>query len=142
MNRAKTGDKVKVHYTGKFQDGSVFDSSREQQPIEFTIGSGRLIPGFEEGVIGMETGGTKTITVSPEEAYGPRSENLQVDVKNSDLPADTDPLIGEQYLIRQQEGNDLVVTVTDINDDMVTLDANHPLAGKTLTFDIELVEIF
>ena len=141
MNRAKTGDTVRVHYTGKYQDGSVFDSSFERKPIEFTIGSGTLIPGFEEGVIGMGAGETKTIIVPPEEGYGPRSENLLVDVKKTDFAVDAEPSIGEQYLIRQQEGNDLVVTIAHITDDMVTLDANHPLAGKTLAFDIQVVDI-
>jgi len=141
MTQAKHGDMVKVHYTGRLENGMVFDSSKDRQPIEFTIGSGNVIPGFEKGIIGMEIGETKTITIPPEEGYGPRREELIVDVKRSDFPENITPAIGQQLQIRQPSGNFISVTITDMNEDVVTLDANHPLAGSTLVFDVELIEI-
>ncbi len=141
MSRAKKGDKVKVRYTGKLDDGTVFDSSENRPPLEFTIGKGNIIPGFEKGVIGMESGDTKTITVAPEEGYGPYREELTLDVRKGDLPENITPTIGQQLQIKQTDGNIVNVTISDMQEETVTLNANHPLAGKTLTFDIELVEI-
>lgn len=141
MSKAKDGNTVKVHYTGKLEDGTVFDSSKEGEPLEFTIGTGKVIPGFEKGVIGMERGGSKTVTVTPEEAYGSVHKELVAKVKKENLPENITPAIGEQLKLRQRDGNIVNVTITEIIEDTVTLDANHPLSGKTLIFDIELVEI-
>lgn len=141
MSQAKDGDEIKVHYTGKLDDGTVFDSSQDRQPLEFKIGSGSVIPGFEQGVVGMETGGTKIITIPPEEAYGPRREELVVDVKDSDFPEHITPSVGQRLQISQPDGNVANVMITNIKEEKVTLDANHPLAGQTLTFDIKLVAI-
>lgn len=141
MSKAKDGDTVKVHYTGKLEDGTIFDSSKDGEPLELTIGAGNLIPGFEKGVIGMERGGSTTITVPPEEAYGPYKEELVAKVKKEDFPENITPLVGEQLQLRQPDGNIIKVIITEIEGGMVTLDGNHPLSGKTLIFDIELVEI-
>ncbi len=141
MSQAKDGDEVKIHYTGKLHDGTVFDSSQDRPPLEFKIGGGNVIPGFEQGVVGMETGDTKTITLPPKEAYGPRREELVVNVKSADFPEHITPAVGQRLQISQPDGNVANVMIADIKEDMVTLDANHPLAGQTLTFDIELVAI-
>jgi len=141
MRLAKCGDRVKLHYTGKLENGAVFDTSKDDEPFGFTIGRGEVIPGFEKGVIGMEVGETKTITVPPEEAYGPRSEELLVDVSKSALSEDITPAIGEQLQIPQEDGNPITVIISDMNEDIVTLDVNHPLAGITVVFDILLVAI-
>ncbi len=141
MSKVKDGDTVKVHYTGKLEDGTVFDSSKEGEPLELTIGAGNVIEGFEKGVIGMERGGSKTVTIPPEEAYGSMNEELVAKVKKETFPGNITPVIGEQLQLKQQDGNIVNVTITEIRGDTVTLDANHPLSGKTLIFDIELVEI-
>jgi peptidylprolyl isomerase len=141
MSKAKDGDKVKVHYTGKFEDETVFDTSRGRQPLEFTIGSGNIIPGFEHAIVGMETGGSKTFTIPPDDGYGQHRDELMVEVQKSDFPPDLNPEIGQQLQMQRPDGNTITVVVKEINGDAVTLDANHPLAGKTLVFDVELVEI-
>ncbi len=141
MSQAKCGDRVKVHYTGRLINSEVFNTSKDGEPLEFTVGNGDVIPGFERAVIAMEVGETKTVTVPPEEAYGPSSEELLVDVKKSALPEHITPAIGEQLQIPQKDGNPIKVIISDMNEDTVTLDANHPLAGITLIFDIELVAI-
>jgi len=141
MRRAKYGDRVAVHYTGKLENGEVFANSKVGEPFEFTIGKGEVIPGFEKRVIGMELGETKTITIPPEEAYGPRSEELLVDVSKSALPEDITPAIGEQLEIPQKDGNPIDVIITAMNEDTVTLDVNHPLAGITVTFNIQLIGV-
>ena len=141
MSKVKDGDTVKVHYTGKLEDGEVFDTSREQEPFEFTVGNEAVIPGFEKGVVGMEVGDTKAIEIPPEEAYGAKQDQLVVEVNKSEFPDDITPAIGQRLQIRQQDGNPIIVTITDLTEDIITLDANHPLAGYTLFFDVELVEI-
>ncbi|MBD3170251.1 MAG: peptidylprolyl isomerase [candidate division Zixibacteria bacterium] len=141
MSTAKDGSVVKVHYTGKLDDGSVFDSSKDREPLEFTLGQGSVIPGFEKGIVGMEVGSAKTIKLTPEEAYGPRRDNLIADVKKEQFPDNIEPKIGEQLQLTQQDGQVINVTVTQIEGDTVTLDANHPLAGKDLEFEVELVEV-
>jgi FKBP-type peptidyl-prolyl cis-trans isomerase 2 len=141
MAVSKMGDKVRVHYTGKLEDGRVFDSSRKREPLEFVLGQGEVIPGFETGVVGMEEGESKTITIPSEEAYGARHEQLVVEVEKGDFPSDIDPSVGQALQIKQQDGSFVNVTITDIEGDKVTLDANHPLAGQTLVFEIEMVEI-
>ena len=141
MSKAKNGDKVKVHYTGKFEDGEVFDSSLEREPLEFTIGKGQVISGFEQAVEGMSPGETKTTDIPPEKAYGPRHEEMVTEVEKNRFPADMDPQVGQRLQLRQVDGKTIRVTITNVSESMVTLDANHPLAGKNLTFDIKLVEI-
>jgi peptidylprolyl isomerase len=141
MTQAKCGDTVKVHFTGRLKNGEVFTSSGDSEPLEFTLGSGQLIPGFEKAITGMEVGETKTVTLPPEEAYGPRQEDLVVDVKKSNFPEDLTPLIGEELQIPQKDGEPLTVTVCDTSGDTVTLDANHRLAGYALTFTILLVAV-
>ncbi len=138
---AKNGDTVKVHYTGKLQDGTVFDSSMSREPLEFAIGSGNIIPGFENAVIGMNPGDSKTETIPAENAYGPHREEMVLVVERGQIPEDVAVEVGQQLQIRQQEGQVIPVIVTDISDSQVTLDANHPLAGEDLVFDIELVGI-
>lgn len=143
MSKVKDGDTVKVHYTGKLtEDGSVFDSSREREPLEFTLGDGQLIPGFEEAVIGMEEGDDTTVELESKDAYGERREDLELEVAKDDLPDNVDPQVGMQLQMQQQEnGRAIPVQITAVEDEFVKLDANHPLAGKDLTFDIELVEL-
>jgi peptidylprolyl isomerase len=141
MSQARNGDTVKVCFTGRLENGEVFGKSEDESPLEFTLGSGGLIPGVERGIVGMEVGEKKTITVPPEQAYGPKREELVVEVEKSDLPEHVSPTIGKRFRIRQSDGDDFHVIVADISQDTVTLDANHPLAGVTLFFDLELVEI-
>lgn len=141
MSKVKSGDKIKVHYTGKLEDGTVFDSSKGRQPLEFNVGLGQVIPGFEKGVMGMEIGDSKTVVIPPEQAYGNVREELIADVNKGDFPDNIEPEIGKKLQIEQDDGSKLHVTITRVGDEKVTLDANHPLAGKTLTFDIELLEI-
>lgn len=141
MTRAKEGDTVRVHYTGKLEDGSVFDSSREREPLEFTIGSGQVIKGFESAVTGMTAGESKSTTLEPEDAYGPHREELLARVDKDQLPKDLDVEVGQRLQVQQADGRSLVVAVAEIADSTITLDANHELAGKTLTFDLELVEV-
>ncbi len=142
MKQAQRGDKVKVHYRGTLEDGTRFDSSWERgQPLEFTLGHGRLIKGFEKAVTGMTVGETKTVEVPPDEAYGPRNENLVQKMERAKFPAKIKPEVGTYINIRQPDGGMLETMITDVTEDFVTLDANHPLAGKTLTFELELLEI-
>ncbi|MFO8010256.1 MAG: FKBP-type peptidyl-prolyl cis-trans isomerase [Dehalococcoidia bacterium] len=141
QERAETGDTVKVHYTGRFQEGTVFDSSAGSEPMEFTLGDGQLIPGFEQAVAGMVVGGTKTVTIPSEEAYGPRRDDMVQEASRDELPQDLKPEVGMLLEMRQPDGTTRNVTVTDVTETTLTIDANHPLAGKDLTFDIELVDI-
>ncbi len=141
MSQVKNGDKVKVHYTGKLEDGTVFDSSREREPLEVTVGSGNLIPGFENAVIGMKVGEIRTITIEPEDAYGQWRKELTANVNKSEFPEGLEPSIGKQLQLKQNDGRFIDVIITEMEDDIVTLDANHPLAGKTLIFEIELMEV-
>lgn len=140
MSAVKSGDTVTVHYTGKLEDGTVFDSSKDRDPLEFTVGNGQVIPGFEQGVIGMEPGGSKTLTVAPDEGYGQVRKELLVEVRKTDFPKDITPEIGQRLQMQRPDGQQIQVTVAEMKEDMVTLDANHPLAGKTLVFDVELVK--
>jgi peptidylprolyl isomerase len=170
MAQAKTGDRVKVHYTGKLEDGSVFDSSEgyvEQPadpscgcgsnkessnegcgcgsqamgPMEFVIGAGQLIPKFEGAVIGLEPGQSVTITIQADDAYGQRAEEMVAVIERSEIPAEINPEPGHQMEVILEDGSPLPVLVTEVTDTTITLDGNHPLAGRDLTFDIRLVEI-
>ena len=170
MTQAKTGDKVKVHYTGTLEDGSVFDSSENDMeqsddnnhcgcsskkntdkgcgcdshscdPMEFVIGSGQLIPKFEAAVIGLEPGQSITITIPADDAYGQRAEEMVAVIERSEIPAEINPEPGHQMEVILEDGSPLPVLVTDVTDTTITLDGNHPLAGRDLTFTIRLVEI-
>lgn len=143
MAKAANGSTVQVHYTGRLdEDDSVFDSSRERdEPLKFTIGEEQVIPGFEEAVEGMEPGEEKTVDIPSDEAYGPYRDDMVLEVERDQLPDDLDPEVGQRLQLRQQNGEVVNVTLTEISDAEVTLDANHPLAGKDLSFDIELVDI-
>jgi peptidylprolyl isomerase len=137
----KNGDSVKVHYKGTLKDGSVFDSSEGREPLAFTMGEGSMIRGFENAVYGMEAGQTKTVTIPAAEAYGPRREDMMLEVKKEQLPRGMNPRIGDQLQMQRRNGGATMVTIVRISEGAVTLDANHPMAGKDLTFEIKLVEI-
>jgi peptidylprolyl isomerase len=141
MSQAKNGDTVKVHFTGRLENGDVFSRSEAETPIEVTLGNGELLPGFERGMVGMEVGEKKTVTVPPEQAYGPKQEDLMVEIDKNNLPEHVTPAIGKGFRIRQSDGDDIHVIISDMTETTVTLDGNHPLAGVTLFFDLELVEI-
>jgi len=139
--QAKAGDHVKVHYTGRLQDGTIFDSSRDREPLEFTLGEGEVIPGFEQAVMGMEPGETRTVTITAEEAYGPRRDDLLIEVGRDQVAPGLELAVGQQLQLRLQDGRIIPVTVAALTEETVTIDANHPLAGEDLTFEIELVAI-
>jgi peptidylprolyl isomerase len=141
MAQAKDGDTVKIHYTGTLTDGTVFDSSKDRDPLEFTIGSQQVIPGFEENVKGMAVGDSKKFTLDPSEAYGERNDQMMVDVERAQMPEDINPEVGMMLQVQGQDGSVSHVTVAEVTEEKVTLDANHPLAGEDLTFEIELTEI-
>lgn len=141
MAQAKIGDTVQVNYTGKLADGTVFDTSQDRCPIQFTIGKGQLIAGFEQAVVGMNKGDAKTVVIPADQAYGPRLEENVVAVDRKNLPADLKAEVGQRLEITQTDDKTVLVTVVDVSEASMTLDANHPLAGKDLTFDIELVGI-
>ena len=141
MSKVQLGDTVKVMYIGTLNDGTVFDQSKEDAPIQFTLGQQQLIPGFELAVIDMEVGETKEVTIPAQEAYGEHQEDSVVEVTRSRLPDNLEPQIGQRLEVQDKDGNPLVVTISNLTDNMVTLDANHPLAGKDLTFEITLTEI-
>lgn len=139
--QAKDGDTVKVHYTLKDSNGNVVESSRDTQAIEFTIGQGTVIPGFEKGIIGMQAAETKTVVIAPEDAYGPHDEKKLFEFQRKNAPGDFDPPIGQSVKMHRPDGKAVVVTVVGRTEKGFMMDANHPLAGKELTFDLELVEI-
>ena len=141
MAQAKSGDTVKVHYTGTLDNGTVFDSSADREPLKFTIGQGRLITGFENAVVDMNPGETKTVKIPSESAYGPHREDMLLRVNRSEFPEGLEPKIDQKFHVRNANGDNAVVTVVAIDGDDVTLDANHPLAGENLTFEIQLTEI-
>ncbi len=141
MTIAKDGDTVKVHYTGTLENGEVFDTSQEREPLEFTLGQGQLIPGFEKAVIGLNVGDSTKVDIPSGEAYGELREDLVLNVPKDQLPADVEPQVGMQLQVNQPNGQPVPVRITNITDEELTLDANHPLAGKDLSFKIELVEV-
>lgn len=141
MSAAKDGDKVKVHYTGSLDDGSEFDSSRQREPIEFTIGGGEILPGVEQAVVGLEPGGTNKVTLPAEDAYGERRDDMIQEIERSVLPQEVEPQVGLQLQAQSPGGQPLLLTITEVGEEKVTVDANHPLAGKDLTFEVELVEV-
>jgi peptidylprolyl isomerase len=137
---AQDGDKVQVHYRGTLADGYEFDCSREREPLEFVIGQGFVIPGFENGVKGMAVGDTRSVTIPHDQAYGPRDEALRMDVPRCDLPAGLDPEAGQVLRVQTPQG-EMHMTVVEAGETCLTLDGNHPLAGKDLVFELELVGI-
>lgn len=141
MQVVKNGDTVKVHYQGKLESGETFDSSEGREPLEFEVGSGNVIAGFDNGVLDMKPGDKKTLDIPVDQAYGPRNDELILEFPNEKLPADMKPEKGMQLQLSSQDGQVYPVIVTDVKEEGVVLDANHPLAGKGLVFDIELVEI-
>ena len=141
MSQAKSGDTVQIHYTGTLDDGTQFDSSEGRDPLEFEVGSGQVIPGFEKAVEGMAVGDSKSVRIEADEAYGPRHEQLVQEVERSVLPDDLDPETGMALQSSSPDGQVTQFMVTEVTDETITVDANHPLAGHALSFDIELVDI-
>ncbi|MCM5662961.1 FKBP-type peptidyl-prolyl cis-trans isomerase [Galbibacter mesophilus] len=141
MSQVKENDTVKVHYTGKLEDGQVFDSSLEREPLEFTLGQGQLIPGFENGILNMSVNEKKTINIPSSEAYGDVREELFQEIPKSELPENIEPQKGMGLVSRTPEGREIQLVVADVKNESIVVDANHPLAGKDLTFDIEVLEI-
>ncbi len=141
MQQVKNGDTVRVHYTGKLTTGELFDSSEGREPLEFEVGAGMMIKGFDAAVIGMALGDKKTVNIVPEEAYGERNDQMIIDFPRSNFPDDMTPEIGMQLMMNNNAGQQFPVTIVDVREDVVVLDANHQLAGKELVFDIEIVGI-
>lgn len=141
MSQATTGDKVKIHYTGTLEDGKQFDSSEGREPLEFELGAGQVVPGFEKAVSGMAVGESKSVTIAPEDAYGQRNDQAVQEVPKTALPEELVPEAGMMLQAQNQDGQAVQLTVVAVDDETITVDANHPLAGKTLNFDISLVEI-
>lgn len=141
MSEAKKGDKVKVHYTGKLKDGTVFDTSLKRDPMEFTIGEGQLIDGFEDAVVGMAPGEEKTVQIAAEQAYGSYDEQLVQSIARESIPGDVDLENGLEFRATSPTGEQLLLTVTKFTDSEVTMNGNHPLAGRDLTFELNLLEI-
>jgi FKBP-type peptidyl-prolyl cis-trans isomerase 2 len=141
MAQAKQGDTVNVHYTGKLEDGTVFDSSVGREPLQFTIGGSEVIPDFEQAVVGMTPGESKTVKIPHQRAYGPHRNEMMLVAGRDKFPPDFQPEIGQHLQLCQDDGYTFFVTVTEVSETSVILDANHPLAGKDLTFDMQLVEV-
>ncbi|TNJ45665.1 peptidylprolyl isomerase [Tamlana fucoidanivorans] len=141
MSQVKENDTIKVHYTGKLSDGQIFDSSLAREPLEVTLGQGLLIPGFEKGLINMEVNEKKTIQIPVAEAYGDIQEELFYDVKKEQLPPDMEPEVGMALASKGPDGREVQFRVSSVHDEHIVVDANHPLAGQDLTFELELVEI-
>ncbi len=141
MAQVKSGDKVKVHYHGKLTTGETFDSSAGREPLEFEVGSGMVIKGFDDGVTGMAVGDKKTINIPFDEAYGPRNPEMVIDMPKERFPEDMEVEVGMPLVMSDGQGQQFQVTIVEIKETSVILDANHPLAGKDLVFDLELVEI-
>ena len=138
---ARSGDTVRVHYTGRLDDETVFDSSEGRAPLSFTLGSGQVVPGFERAVSGLEVGESRTVRMEPAEAYGPHRDELVLTVPHDAFPDGTPPQTGQRLQLGLQGGGTVNAEVTDVGEDVVTLDANHPLAGQALTFDVTLIEV-
>ncbi|MCF7855632.1 MAG: peptidylprolyl isomerase [Candidatus Pacebacteria bacterium] len=141
MTTATEGSKVRVHYTGSLDDGTVFDTSRNRQPLEFTLGESEIIAGFEDAVKGMEEGEEKQVKITPEQGYGHRNEQAVMDIPEDELPDDIEPQVGMVLQGQTKDGGAVRLRITEVKDDGVKVDGNHPLAGQNLTFDVELVEV-
>lgn len=141
MIEVKENNTVKVHYTGKLSDGHVFDSSEGKEPLEFTIGKGQIIPGFEKGLMNMKLNEKKTITIPKEEAYGDINESLKQEVNKTELPKDMTPKVGMELVSQSTEGKERNLVVIEVKDETIVIDGNHPLAGREIIFDLEVVDI-
>ncbi|WP_224490457.1 FKBP-type peptidyl-prolyl cis-trans isomerase [Robertkochia flava] len=141
MSQVKANDTVKVHYTGKLSDGQVFDSSLEREPLEFTLGQGMLIPGFENGILDMKVNEKKTLEIPVEQAYGEVRPELVQEVPKSDLPEELEPKVGMGLVSKTPDGREIPLVVSEIKENSIMVDANHPLAGKDLIFEVEVIEI-
>ncbi|TVP46052.1 MAG: peptidylprolyl isomerase [Mongoliibacter sp.] len=141
MSVASKGDAVKVHYTGKLNDGTVFDSSANREPLQFTLGDGNMIKGFDAAVQGMEIGQEKSVTIPSNEAYGEKRDDMMLDIPLTQVPPHIKPEIGMELSLQNQQGQPVPVRVVGVEEEKIILDANHPLAGQDLIFDITLVEI-
>nr|AOE10951.1 FKBP-type peptidyl-prolyl cis-trans isomerase [uncultured bacterium]CCF99313.1 peptidyl-prolyl cis-trans isomerase, FKBP-type [uncultured Flavobacteriia bacterium] len=141
MSQVKENNTVKVNYTGKLSDGQVFDSSEGKEPLEFTLGQGQLIPGFEKGLIDMKLNEKKTITVAKAEAYGEINDDLRQEVKNTELPQDIKPEVGMGLTSKSPDGQEMKLHVVEVKEESIVVDGNHPLAGKDLIFDLEVIAI-
>ena len=141
MSKVKNGDVVKVHYTGKLKDGSVFDSSHGREPLQFTVGAGQMIKGFDKGVVGMEQGEKKTLEIPCDQAYGPHRDEMIAKVARNDVPDTINPEKGMVLQMQHPEGFPITVTVAEVDDEYIVLDGNPPLAGEDLVFEVEMVEI-
>ncbi len=141
MSQVKANNTVKVHYTGKLSDGQVFDTSEGKEPIEFVLGQGQLIPGFEQGLIDMKVNEKKTITIAKEEAYGEVNDQLIQEIDRSNLPQDMEPKVGMGLVSKSPEGQEMNLMIVEVKEASVVIDGNHPLAGRDLVFDLEVVEI-
>ena len=141
MNQVTVNSKVKVHYTGKLANGEVFDTSDGKEPIEFTLGQGQLIPGFEKGLIDMKLNEKKTINMTKDDAYGEVNETLIQEVKKTDLPQDMEPKVGTGLVSKSPDGQEINLMVVEVKEETIVIDGNHPLAGRDLVFDLEVVEI-
>jgi len=141
MQQAQNGDKVRVHYHGKLRSGETFDTSNGREPLEFTVGSGQVIKGFDDGVKGMQVGDKKTVEIPVNDAYGEKSQDMIIEFPKDQFPPDMNPEVGQQLMMTNGSGQSFPVVVVEVKTESVVLDANHPLAGQDLIFDIELVEI-
>lgn len=141
MNQAKQGDTVRIHYTGKLEDGTVLESSRDRKPFELVLGTGQVISGLEQAVQGMEPGESKSVHIPVQEAFGVRADDMVLTLDRDKLAPELTPTIGQEVTLNSQDGRPIPAVITDVNDASVTVDANHPLAGKDLVFDVELLEI-
>ncbi|HLS11993.1 MAG TPA: peptidylprolyl isomerase [Flavobacteriaceae bacterium] len=141
MSQVKKNDKIKVHYTGKLNNGEIFDSSVDREPLEFQVGQGQIIPGFENGVLDMKLNEKKTLVIPSEEAYGEPREDLIHEIAKEHLPQEMEPEVGMGLVSRSPEGQEIPLIVKEVKEDSIVVDANHPLAGKELTFEIEVVGI-
>lgn len=141
MQQVKSGDTVKVHYHGRLTDGSTFDSSEGREPLEFTVGTGQVIKGFEDAMVDMQPGDKKTINIPVDQAYGERNDEMMMEYPKTEFPSDMVPMVGMELHMSDNMGNVFPVVIAEVNEDTVLLDANHPLAGKDLVFEIELVSI-
>jgi peptidylprolyl isomerase len=137
----KNGDRIKVHYTGKYEGGEVFDSSVDRDPLEVEVGAAQVIKGFEDALVGMEMGEKKTVTIPPDQGYGQYDPALLIEIPNANVPENVTPEVGMKLKLSDSKGQSVMVVVTEIADESIKLDANHPLAGKVLVFDLELVNI-
>lgn len=141
MQQAKDGDKVKVHYHGRLRTGETFDSSQGRDPLEFTIGAGQMIKRFDDGVKGMQVGDKKTVEINADDAYGQKEADNLIEFPKDQFPPNTEPEVGAQLMLSNDDGQQFPVVIAEVKEESVILDANHPLAGQDLIFDIEMVDI-